>query len=129
VRNFEVVEDAGDDEVHQAGDAAGAAVESGALDVARDAYGHHRALALLAPGLAEDDLAGAGFDLEHVTFRVPGDLFQREPVNVFWEDAAEEVREWRESLRRGKDIFDRILKYRPDSDLARKAKACLAQTP
>lgn len=42
-------------------------------------------------------------------------------------DAADECRFWRESLERNRTIFERVVKYRPDSDLAAKAKKCLAQ--
>lgn len=44
-------------------------------------------------------------------------------------DIEAEIRLWRESLAISKPIFERIAKYRPDSDLAAKARKCLAHLP
>ena len=38
-----------------------------------------------------------------------------------------ELKRWQEGLKLSKDIFDRIIKYKPDSELAKKAKICLAE--
>lgn len=41
-------------------------------------------------------------------------------------DLKTEVRHWYESLTISKPIFERIVRYKPDSDLAAKARRCLA---
>lgn len=43
------------------------------------------------------------------------------------EDVKAETQEWLDSIRRGKGILERIIQYKPDSELARKATACLGQ--
>jgi hypothetical protein len=50
------------------------------------------------------------------------------PLPLFFTDSTDDadIRGWREDIERNRLILERIIRYRPDGDLARKARALLA---